>query len=91
TTQSSCSQKSTLPQQLVGFTCLENDRFFTLKDTSLFKDDIVRFEKVGAYTMSLSPLFISFFPAVYIMHTDGTISCGREKWGANEFMQLSKL
>lgn len=79
-------------QQLVGFTCLENDRFFTLTDEApLQEGDRLVFDKVGAYTMTLSPLFISYFPAVYSFGTDGTIRCMRERWTEREFMQRSCL
>lgn len=80
-------------QQLVGFTCLENDRFFqTNSHINLAEGDYIRFEKVGAYTLTLSPLFISYFPAVYTQNTDnGEIECLRNKWGATEFLQLSKI
>ena len=76
-------------QTLVGFTCLEKDRFFTLSnEKSLKVGDILVFKKVGAYTLSLSPLFISFFPAVYTIDEDENLFCLREKWTAKEFIQL---
>ncbi|MEG0948652.1 MAG: diaminopimelate decarboxylase [Bacteroidales bacterium] len=79
-------------QDLVGFTCLENDMFFELKNTDpLQEGDIIRFDKVGAYTMTFTPLFISFFPAVYTLQETGEIDCLRPKWGVNEFIQLSKI
>lgn len=77
-------------QQLVGFTCLENDRFLELvNEEELEEGDQVIFEKVGAYTMTFSPLFISYFPAVYIQTKDHEIKLLRGKWGVNEFTQLS--
>ena len=79
-------------QVLVGFTCLENDRFFTLTDEySLKEGDVIRFNKVGAYTMTLTPLFISLFPAVYVKNENGDIECLRPRWTVEEFIQLSKL
>lgn len=79
-------------QTLAGFTCLENDLFFELKDSVLLQEgDIVRFDKVGAYTLTFSPLFISFFPAVYAFSESGNIECLRPKWSVNEFIQLSKI
>lgn len=80
-------------QQLVGFTCLENDRFFQMPPhTVLAEGDYIRFYKVGAYTLTLSPLFISYFPAVYTENTvNGEIECLRSKWGVEEFVQLSKI
>ncbi|WP_455667780.1 diaminopimelate decarboxylase [Phocaeicola sp.] len=77
-------------QQLVGFTCLENDRFFQLEDEEeLNEGDQIIFDKVGAYTMTLSPLFISYFPAIYIQTKEQDIKLLRSKWGVNEFIQLS--
>lgn len=80
-------------QQLVGFTCLENDRFFqTTSPIDLAEGDYIRFNKVGAYTLTLSPLFISYFPAVYTVNSiNGEIECLRSKWGTTEFLQLSKI
>lgn len=78
-------------QRLVGFTCLENDCFFNLQNQPpLSASDMIRFDKVGAYTLSLIPLFISYFPAVYIKWHNGNLECIREKWGTKEFLQLSK-
>ena len=78
-------------QQLAGFTCLEYDYFFKLLNEPLLcENDMIRFDKVGAYTLSLSPLFISYFPAVYIQKCDGSLECIRGKWGTSEFLQLEK-
>lgn len=84
---------TTKSQQLVGFTCLENDRFFQIDSPVKFTEgDYIRFKKVGAYTLTLSPLFISYFPAVYTKNANnGAIECLRDKWGATEFLQLSKI
>lgn len=79
-------------QTLVGFTCLEKDRFFTLTNQPLLNiGDIIKFDKVGAYTLTLAPLFISFYPAVYSFDKNGGNKCLRERWTANEFIQLSNL
>jgi len=79
-------------QELVGFTCLEGDRFFILKDNPpLTPGDFVVFDKVGAYTMAFSPLFISYFPPVFIKKEAGDIICLRQKWTVKEFLQLSQL
>lgn len=79
-------------QELVGFTCMEKDRFFVLKNfPPLIEGDIIQFEKVGAYTMTLSPLFISFFPAVYVIKENGNLDCIRQKWTVDEFVQLSEI
>lgn len=80
-------------QQLVGFTCLENDRFFEINPpVPLTEGDYIQFDKVGAYTLTLSPLFISYFPAVYTENSNkNEFECLREKWGIDEFLQLSKI
>lgn len=78
-------------QFLVGFTCLEYDTFFSLDDNEkLNTGDIIRFDKVGAYTLTFSPLFISWFPTVYA-NSNGKLFVVRERWTANEFLQKSKL
>ena len=83
-------QKNRLEKQVVtGFTCMENDRLFELKDApALQEGDRIVYEKVGAYTMCLSPLFIGYFPPVYV-EDKGKISCIRQKWGVREYVQGS--
>ncbi len=78
-------------QVISGFTCMENDRLFELKDAPLLGEgDRIVYEKVGGYTMCLSPLFIGYFPAVYL--EDGVqVTCVRKKWGAAEYMQGSAM
>ena len=77
-------------QILVGFTCLEYDNIMVIENgEEIAVDDIFCFDKLGAYTLSLSPLFISFFPAVYVKDFDGTLQCVRRKWTANDFLQGS--
>jgi len=79
-------------QELVGFTCMEKDRFFVLENYQpIVEGDIIQFEKVGAYTMTLSPLFISFFPPVYVIKENGNLDCIRQKWTVEEFVQLSQI
>lgn len=51
---------------LCGFTCMEGDRFFKYSGPNMDCDDYVLFEKVGAYTMGLSPQFIEAYPTVYV-------------------------
>ena len=80
---------SEVSQILVGFTCLEYDTFFSIeKEESLVEGDILRFDKVGAYTLTFSPLFISWFPMVYAINK-GKIKMVRNKWTSNEFLQKS--
>lgn len=88
--QAAGEQRKTLEKQVIsGFTCMENDRLFEIKDGQALKEgDRIVYEKVGAYTMCLSPLFIGYFPAVYL-EKEGNISCVRGKWGAKEYVQKS--
>jgi len=65
-------------QILCGFTCMENDRFFHLSGQMLTVGDKVVFEKVGAYTMGLSPQFIEAYPPVYV-ELDGKLEKVRTK------------
>lgn len=70
---------------------MEYDTFFKLEqERELKRGDIVRFDKVGAYTLTFSPLFISWFPTVYIIN-NGKISIARERWTADEFLQKSNI
>lgn len=75
-------------EQIVsGCTCLENDRLFTITHSPLLRvGDRILYKNVGAYTMCLTPLFIRYFPEVYVM--DGN-DCHlvREKWTSNEYLQ----
>ena len=79
-----------LPQSLVGYTCMEGDRIMDMDEHErLQKGDWVVFEKVGSYTSTLSPLFISYFPAVYVKKTESDWIRVRERWTAREFIQNS--
>ena len=72
-------------QILCGFTCMEGDRFFELNEQALEVGDRVIFEKVGAYTMGLSPQFIEFYPPVYA-EKNGQIILVRNKNTADKFI-----
>lgn len=86
-------QKPVLEKQIVvGFTCLEYDNIMVLEnEEEVSIGDRFQFNKLGAYSITLSPLFISYFPAVYLRDADGTMVCVREKWTAKEFVQKSKI
>jgi len=86
------SQRSMLKTQVVsGFTCMENDRLFILENhPQLLVGDKIIYEKVGAYTICLSPLFIKYFPTVYL-NDDGNIYKVRDKWTTNEYLSKSNL
>ncbi len=72
-------------QILCGFTCMESDIFFELNSQNLNVGDKIVFEKVGAYTMGLSPLFIQFFPPVYAIE-DGQVILARSKFTEKNFI-----
>lgn len=80
------------PKQIIsGYTCMEHDRLFIEKDgPALQSGDYIIYDKVGAYTMCLTPLFIKYFPDVYV-ETDGIYKKVRSAWTINEYMQLSVL
>lgn len=74
-------------QVLCGSTCMEHDRLMTLTDEQeLQVGDRIVFDKVGAYTMCLTPLFIHYFPAVYL-ENNGEMKQIREKWTAEQYCQ----
>ncbi|MCR4639492.1 pyridoxal-dependent decarboxylase [Ruminococcus sp.] len=72
-------------QIISGFTCMEHDRLFELNDhEELMCGDKIVYDKVGAYTMCLTPLFIKYFPDVYV--TDGEkITKVRNRWTHIEY------
>lgn len=79
-------------QIISGFTCMEHDRLFQLKNAlALEVGDKIIYKKVGSYTMTLSPLFISYFPAVYVKKTNGKTEIVRKKWTAKEYSQGGKI
>ena len=64
---------------------MELDRLFTINnDLELKEKDRLLFEKVGAYTISLSPLFIQYYPTIYL-YRDGKYKIIREKWEVKEY------
>lgn len=70
------TDSESLPVQIVsGCSCMENDRLFTLEnEPSLACGDIIEYKNVGAYTMTLSPMFIRLMPRVYaIEKRDGYV------------------
>lgn len=72
-------------QIITGFTCMENDRLFEIKnEQELLSGDRIIYHKVGAYTMCFSSLFIKWFPDVYVK--DGVeITKVRNKWSVVEY------
>lgn len=85
------AKKNNLSKQIIcGYTCMEHDRLFVLEDYSeLNIGDIIIYHKVGAYTMCLTPLFIRYFPDVYVRENDRVLKV-REKWTPIEYVQKSR-
>lgn len=76
------------PLQIVaGCTCLEYDRLFTLKDSPrLEPGDRIKYNNVGAYTMTLSPQFIRLWPRVYAIDGQGVIREVRRESRASDII-----
>ena len=74
-------------QVISGFTCMEVDRLFTYANQpELVPGDHIIYENVGGYTMSLNPLFIQYFPAVYVRNGN-EMKMVRKKWTPEEYVQ----
>lgn len=84
------SELSVLEKQVIcGYTCMEHDRLFVSEnEPELQIEDRIIYHKVGAYTMCLTPLFIKYFPDVYVKFGNG-IKKVRNKWTAKDYIQQS--
>lgn len=81
-------RSSKASQWVCGFTCMEYDRLFEIKeDRELKIGDRVIYDLAGGYTMCLNPLFIQYLPPVYIEKENGSLLKAREKWGNEEYLQ----
>ncbi|MCR4727536.1 MAG: pseudaminic acid cytidylyltransferase [Lachnospiraceae bacterium] len=75
-------------QVICGGTCMEYDRLFVLcNETELRKGDLIIYTNAGGYTICLTPLFIHYFPAVYVKKVDGSIFTAREPWTNDEYLK----
>ncbi|MDO4332303.1 MAG: pyridoxal-dependent decarboxylase [Eubacteriales bacterium] len=81
-------ERRTLAHQCVsGFSCMEVDRIFEYGNgPELMSGDRIIYENVGGYTMSLNPLFIQYFPDVYIRR-EGELLRVRRRWTPSEYVQ----
>ena len=78
-------------QVITGCSCIEFDKIFSITNEHLLSvGDIIIYKNVGAYTMCLSPLFIRYFPNIYLYKND-EYSLIRDRWTAKEYIQKSKL
>lgn len=73
-----------------GLSCLEYDRLFQLPIGSkkLELGDRIIFHRVGAYTMTLSPLFIHFLPNVYLQKGN-YYQLIRHEWSEKKLLENS--
>lgn len=86
------NERSIMPQQVIsGYTCMECDRMFIYENQpELVPGDRIVYENVGGYTMSLNPLFIQYFPPVYIRRNGHLIQV-RRKWTPEDYIQGTTL
>lgn len=82
------ASRNVLPLQWVcGSTCMEYDRLFPIENApALLPGDRIVYETAGGYTLCLTPLFIHYFPAVYIEKNDGSIFTARQPWTNDEYL-----
>lgn len=87
----SLSNRMISNQIISGFTCIEKDRMaFCENGKELNIGDYVMFYNTGAYSMALSPLFIQYYPAIYVEREDEII-IARKPWSVDEYIANSIL
>jgi diaminopimelate decarboxylase len=81
------SDRKIMKEQVVsGFSCMEADRMFTIENgEELLPGDKIIYHNVGGYTMSLNPLFIQYFPPVYVSES-GEMKLVRRKWEPKDYV-----
>ncbi len=86
----SCVSQPIINKQVIcGYTCMEHDRLYeAVNEPALAPGDRIIYEKVGAYTMCLTPLFIKYFPDVYV-ENNGQYTRVREAWKPEDYMVKS--
>ena len=90
-TLNASSSKIINRQVVTGYTCIEMDRYLDLSEQKeLCVGDEVVIHNVGAYTMSLAPLFIEYFPAVIVKNGDDC-QMVREHWSTQEFIHKNNI
>ncbi len=78
-------------QVISGYTCMECDRMFLYENKpELVPGDNIVYENVGGYTMSLNPLFIQYFPPVYVKNGE-KLTQVRRKWTPQDYVQGSEF
>jgi diaminopimelate decarboxylase len=84
--------RNNVEQQVVcGCTCIEEDRITRLRDSAELRvGDKIVFKHVGAYTMTLNPLFIRNFARVYLC-SNNECKLIRNAWCADRIFELNTL
>ncbi len=78
-------------QVICGFTCIEKDRMRLLEnEEEIDTDDKVEFYNCGSYSMTLAPLFINYFPEVYVKDGD-EYRCVRKSWDEEDFINKCEV
>lgn len=79
-----------ISKQIVsGFTCIEKDRMAILNDkVELNIGDYILFHNTGAYSMALSPLFIQYYPYIYV-EKNNKILVARNSWNEDDYIKNS--
>ncbi len=82
--------RENIEQQIVcGCTCIEEDRITKLSNQPRIKvGDKLIFSNVGAYTMTLTPLFIRYLPCIY-MADGGKYQLVRAECSARDMFNLN--
>jgi diaminopimelate decarboxylase len=76
-------------QLICGCTCVEEDRITKLTSKPELRcGDRIVFKNVGAYTITLNPLFIRYFARVYTLHNNQYVLT-RSEWTANDIYELN--
>lgn len=84
------NEREVHPKQIIcGYTCMEHDRIFEdVNGLTLKVGDQIVYDKVGAYTMCLTPLFIKYFPDVYV-EVNGEYILVRKAWKPEQYIMNS--
>ena len=85
----SSEERAAIPSQMIcGHTCMEYDRLFEMEnEKELITGDRVVYTNAGGYTLCLSPLFIRYFPAVYVKKSNGRLFTARRPWTNDDYLQ----
>lgn len=75
--------------QVTGSTCMEKDYLLQDVPGSLDRDDFVRIDNVGAYTISMSPTFIHPAPAIVMREGSGFRALRRLQTFDHAFAQFA--